>query len=286
MLKVLAVVSGVAVLGAAGTSYALTRPLSKAVGTETYDVAEATAGQLATVGDLTVFFGHQSVGGNMMEALPDVYAAAGVEAAAIVRGEEVPAGGGPVILHTNIGRNGDPLGKIAAFDAAIRGGLGDVVDVAVLKLCYVDIVVRTDVEEVFATYRDTMAALERDYPDVLFVYSTVPLTVELDGAVARAKARVKSLLGRASNSIHPEHNVAREQYNSMIRAQFADTGRLFDIAAVQATDADGVQQVRSYDGATMFAMEQYLASDPGHLNPRGAAIVASAFVAVIADAVG
>lgn len=285
MLKVLAVVSGVAVLGAAGTSYALTRPLSKAVGTETYDVAEATADQLATVGDLTVFFGHQSVGGNMMDALPEVYAAAGVTAPAIVRGEEVPAGRGPVMLHTNIGRNRDPLGKIAAFDAAIRGGLGDVVDAAVLKLCFVDFVEGTDAEAVFAAYRDTMAALERDYPDVVFVYTTVPLTIDMDGAIAVAKARVKSLLGRATSSFHPEHNVVREQYNAMIRAEYGATGRLFDIAAVQATNADGIQQVRSYDGATMFAMEEFLSSDPGHLNPQGGAIVASAFVAAIADAV-
>jgi hypothetical protein len=283
VFRLLASVGGVAVLGFAGTSYVLMRPMSSIVSTETYEVPAATASELETVAGLRVFFGHQSVGANMMAALPAVFAKAGVEAPEIGRSEELPAGTEPVFLHTNVGRNGDPLGKIAAFDSAIRSGIGESIDVALFKFCYVDFQQSTDVEKIFAAYSETMAALERDYPDVVFIYATAPLTIEL-GGVDRAKARVKNMLGRNS-SVGPENNVVREEFNARIREVYGGTGRLFDIAAVQSTAEDGSRPVRSHDGDTFFAMEEFLASDPGHLNPNGAAIVASSLMALIADAV-
>ena len=265
------------------SGYVLARPESKVLGSESYDVASATSDQLERVAGLRIFFGHQSVGGNILDAAPDVFAAAGVTAPEIVESEDPAAASGAVILHSFVGRNRDPLGKIAEFDRIMRSGMGDSVDVATLKLCYVDIREGDDINAVFEAYRDTMAALERDYPDVTFLYVTVPLTTEFGGPLERAKRRVKDILGR-DNLFVPAHNVAREEFNALIRAEFGDSGRLFDIAAVQSTGADGTRQIRSHAGSVYFAMEDLLASDPGHLNPDGGAIVASAFLATVADA--
>ena len=43
-----------------------------------------------------------------------------------------------------------------------------------MKFCSLDITSSTDVDAIFARYRDTMAALERDFPDVTFIHVTVP----------------------------------------------------------------------------------------------------------------
>jgi hypothetical protein len=279
---VLAAVGGVMVVGLV-SGYVLARPESKLLRTEAYDVASATPAQLERVANLRMFFGHQSVGGNILSATPDVFAAAGVAGPEIVESEDPAAAFGPVILHSSIGRNGDPLGKIAEFDRVIRSGMGDSVDVATFKLCYVDIRAGDDINTVFEAYRDTLSALERDYPDVTFLYVTVPLTTEFGGPLERAKRRVKDILGR-DNRFVPAHNVAREEFNALIRAEFGDSGRLFDIAAVQSTGVHGNRQVRSHAGSVYFAMEDVHASDPGHLNPDGGAIVASAFLATVADA--
>jgi hypothetical protein len=279
--KWIARVGSVVVAGLVG-GFVLARPDSKVVGMEPHVVASATAEQLKAVADLNVYFGHMSVGGNMVSAMPDVFAQAGVTAPEIVESTEA-VDAGPGFVHSHIGTNGDPLGKIAAFDKILRSGMGDAVDVAAFKLCYVDLHDGDDVDTIFDAYRDTMTALERDYPDVTFLYLTVPLTTEVDGPIERAKRRVKAVLGR-DNPVAPEHNVAREQLNSRIRAEYADSGRLFDIAAIQSTSADGTRRVRSHNGAEYFAMENFLASDPGHLNPDGGAIVASAFLAAISDA--
>lgn len=276
------VLAGAAAVGLGAGGFALTRPLSKVVGTEPHQPADASPRQLEVVAGLNVFFGHQSVGGNVIAALPQVFAAAGVAAPEIVNGDEVPSDGQPVFLHANVGRNRDPLGKLSAFDRFIRSGVGDAIDVGAFKLCYADIVEGSDIEQIFAAHRDTIAALQRDYPHMAFIVATVPLTVEPDDAVTVAKVRIKRLLDRQS-SVHPANNVARERYNAMIRAEYGRTGRLWDIAALQST-VDGNRRVRKYGGDILFAMEPLHASDPGHLNPNGAAVLGRALMALIADA--
>lgn len=273
-------IGGVAMVVVAGATamYILVRPTSNVAGVEPYTVSTASPTQLKQVAEMRVFFGHQSVGRNVLDAVPRVYAAAGLDAPDII--ESTDPVGGAAIQHAYTGRNGDPLGKLEAFDSAIRGGLGEVIDVAVFKFCYVDLHAGDDAEALFLAYRDTMLQLERDYPEVSFLYATIPLTTERD-AVGRAKDRVKRLLGRNVPYV-PGHNVAREQLNSLIRAEFGDSGRLWDIAAVQAAGADGVRERRTVDGSVFFAMDDGLASDPGHLNPAGAEIVAGTFLATIA----
>lgn len=195
-----------AVLGVAGfaIAYTLIRP-ERVIRNETYAVPVASTDQLAELARTRVFFAHQSVGRNLLDAIPAMYEEAGLAAPEIVESSEALPG--PGIQHVTIGQNGDPLGKIAEFDRLIRGGIGDQVDVAVFKFCYVDFHEGDDVTEVFTAYRDTMAQLEADYPDVTFVYATVPLTTErgpLGGSRAASAAgttSARSTTWCASNSM-------------------------------------------------------------------------------------
>lgn len=273
----LGVVSAVGLLGLAG--FLLARPESS-VG-ERYDVVPASPAQLGTVSELTIFFGHQSVGRNLLAALPQVYSAEGLVAPQVVESEEPLVG--PVFQHTNIHQNQDPLGKIAAFDRILRDGVADAVDVAVLKLCYVDFHEGDDIDHLFETYRSTLAALERDYPRVTFVHTTVPLTTDR-GVRGRAEDRINRLLGRGTR-LGVEHNVVREQYNAKLREVYGNSGQLFDLAAIQSTQPDGTRLKGSLGGQTFYSMAREHASDSGHLNPDGAAIAVSALLATIARAV-
>lgn len=259
-------------------SYTLIRPETTVVEEESYDTTTASRGQLTDVTKLRIFFGHQSVGQNIIDAIPGIYSAAGVSGPTIVESSTPQTMSGGYIEHAHIGTNGDPLGKVAEFDRIMRSGIANEVEVAAMKLCYVDFNGSTDVQEVFDGYRDTLAGLERDYPNVTFMHLTVPLTAERDWV-----KRVKSRLG-LSDYYSPYENVIREQFNAKIRAEYSDTGRLFDIAAAQST-VDGTRVLRSYGGANYYSMAEPLSSDLGHLNPEGAALVGSAFLASIAQAV-
>lgn len=209
-----------------------------------------------------MFFGHQSVG---QDVLDGVRRLAG-------QGEPVPA-----IRDAAIGDNEDPLGKIEDFEARVRGGIGDQVEVAMMKLCYIDIDAGTDVEALFETYRSTLSALERDYPAVTFVHVTVPLTTER-GPLSRLRARLGG-----SDRFGPAENLARERLNARIRDTYA-ADRLFDLAAVESTRPDGTRVRGSHAGSDYFALHDGYAADLGHLNAAGAEVAAAAWLRAVAAA--
>jgi len=246
------------------------------------NVASAIATEdLTAVARTGVFFGHFSVGMNVLEAVPGVYADHGVSAPPIEQGRAEPGPNGGFIAHQFIGEDVKPLLKLEDFDRTMRGGMGRQVDVALMKFCWVDISSTTDVDALFVRYRDTMAALERDFPNVTFIHVTVPLTTE-PGLFTELKTRLKTLLGR-SDLRGQGANVARERLNALIRGEYA--GRhLFDLAAIESTKPDGTRVSGRYDNQGYFALYDGYASDMGHLNAVGSKIAATAFLEAIAQA--
>ncbi len=221
---------------------------------------------IARASRVRVFFGHMSVGENILSGVTALSADRAAGAPQLVSFPlggplpEVPQTG--ALVHTGIGDNGDPLGKLANFDRLLRSGLGDRVDVAVLKFCYIDINAGTDVDALARAYRTTLDTLERDYPQVTFLHSTAPLMAAPSGL----KDTVKSWLGK-------DDNVARERYSALIRDAYP-ADRLFDIAAIEGTDPDGTRRPALYAGYT---------TDGGHLNEAASALVADEFLRLIAD---
>ena len=208
-----------------------------------------------------VFFGHRSVGTNVLDGLDEVYRTKGVAAPTVLEldvnapPEDLPEGG--LMLHGRIGDNGNPRQKLANFDTAMRAGVGDVVDVALLKFCYEDIKYTTDVDRLFADYRATLDTLERDYPQVRFLHATAPLTVGPDGV----KDVIKVLVGRA-------HNTAPQRYNELLRAAWGPEG-LFALAAVE---------VAGPNGEVAAGLSPGYSSDGSHLNESGSARAAVALI--------
>lgn len=230
---------------------------------------------LERVSRTRVFFGHQSVGANVLDAVPAVFAAHGMQPPPTVASRSRPPGPDGSIVHALIGENEKPLVKIADFDSIMRGGMAEQVDVAMMKLCYIDIRADTDVEELFTAYRDTLTALQRDYPDVSFVAVTVPLTTEL-----RLRTRIKGLV-TGSDRFGPAENARRERLNALVRRAFSDACR-FDLAAVESTAPDGSRVRGSFEGDDYFSLHDGYASDLGHLTADGSRQTAAAWLRSVA----
>ena len=147
-----------------------------------------------------------------------------------------------------------------------------------MKFCYVDVDRTTNVDEVFAAYRSTMADLQRDYPNVTFVYATVPLTTD-PGLLSTLKSWVKGTSGSSQAD-----NVARERLNELIRHEYSGQ-HLFDLAAAESTAPDGGRASGTHDGRLYFRLYDGYASDPGHLNDDGARVAAAAWLRSVAQAV-
>ena len=273
LLSVTSCATGAA--GAAGTAtgkgkHMTSQPRAAATAVLTTD--------LATAARARVFFGHQSVGMNILEAVPGVYTAHGMAAPLIEEGATRPGAGGGFIDHAFIGENENPVLKIQDFAAKLRSGLGQRVDVAMMKFCYVDVTSGTDVTALFRTYRATMAALQQEFPKVTFVYVTVPLTTE-PGLLSKVKSKLTGSGGAAAD------NAARQRLNELIRQQYAGD-HLFDLAAAESTAPDGTRVAGTYDGQRYYALYPGYASDEGHLNATGARVVATAWLQAIARAAG
>ena len=239
--------------------------------------AEVSVADLQKVARTRVFFGHQSVGNNILDGVPAVFSAAGVQPPSIEQRRDAPGGSGGFIVHSLIGENTKPLGKIKDFDAVLRGGLAQHVDVAVMKLCYVDITPSTDVDALFTAYRDTIAALEKDFPDVTFIKATVPLTTKPTN-VERLKLWLKDNDGYGAAA-----NATRERLNELIRKEYQGK-HLFDVAAVESTASDGSRVSGRHEDQPYFALADGYAADPGHLNADGSRRVATAWLTAVANA--
>lgn len=234
-----------------------------------------TATELASFSDRKIFFGHQSVGMNIIDGLQATYSPSGRPTLTVVESRTAPARTGGYLAHAPMGVNGDPIGKFADFTTVMNGSMGKAVDVAMLKLCYVDVTAQTDVDALFKKYSAMMAQLEAAHPDVTFIYTTVPLTTDRGW-----KQKVKSWLGR-DDQMGPADNAARERYNQLVRKQYSQTGRFFDIAAVEST-MDSAPAERKRDGVPYYVLNNGLAADPGHLNGVGSRAAAAEFVSVVA----
>lgn len=230
------------------------------------------AAELDAFAHTRFFFGHQSVGSDVLGGIAALYANRAT-APRIVETREALPDPDPCCAHAHVGANGDPHAKLEDFAAIVNGPLAGRIDAALLKLCYADVTAASDVERLFGHYATTMDALQAGHPGTVFLYSTVPVTTDRS-----AKSRLKAALGR-DNGMGPADNLARRRYNDLIRERFAATGRLFDIAAVTAApDRPG----RRHRGQRYAVLDGRLARDAGHLNDPGAAAVAAALVRVVA----
>lgn len=241
---------------------------------------EIAATQLDALAETSVLFGHQSVGANILDGVAGVYADAGRTAPGIVEAAAAAENAAPTdasIVHAFVGVNGDPLGKFAAFRDLVDGPAGEAASIAIVKLCYTDITASTDAASVFDEYTALMADLEARHPDITFLYATVPLTTDRSW-----RANIKAFFG-SDDQMGPADNRVRAQYNALIRAEYGDSGRLFDIAAVEST-MSAEPAVRSQDGETYHVLNAALSADAGHLSELGARVAAAELIRIIAGA--
>jgi hypothetical protein len=245
---------------------------------ETFPAAttdEPTTGELVAVARTRVFFGHQSVGTDLLAGVDKIFRTRGVPAPPVQRNRLAPDTPAGAIVHSFLGRNDDPRSKVEDFAARLRAGVAEEVEIAMMKFCYIDIRADSDVDTVFTSYRDTMTALERDYPQVRFVACTVPLMTE-----PLLTTRIKSAL-TGSTRFGPAENAARERLNTLIREFYPDR-HLFDIAAVESTGPDGTRVSGDTNGERYFALHRDYARDNGHPNTEGSRRMAAVWLKLVA----
>jgi hypothetical protein len=224
-----------------------------------------------------VWFGHQSVGGNIVQGIADLVAggAAPIEAPVQVNATDtvLPRG----FSHGANGQNMDPKSKMEAFARFVGEALHGEVDIAFFKFCYVDIDQSTDVAALAAAYRKTIAALSEQHPRVKFVHVTCPLTA----VTPRWRAGLKRMLGRPEPGF--EVNRAREQFNRLLREAYRGREAVFDLALLESTQPDGSHSTFRHAGETWPALVPAYSHDGRHLNQDGRRWAAANLLATLTE---
>lgn len=205
----------------------------------------------------TFYFEHASVGSNMVAGLQTLHdtnasfyrlttSAVGAPPSTTVAGT----------VYENARGNPGWEAKVDNFAARITAS--DIsTTFALNKFCWID------ESADWATYRDSMVALEKTNPGTRFVYMTMPLNT-----------------GTGSD------NVLRNQFNNALRTWAAKNDKiLFDIADIEAYDGSGNLTTFDYSGTQYQQLSaDWATNDGGHLNELGQAHAALGFYALAAEA--
>lgn len=225
-------------------------------------LADVTPRAWARLNGKTIFFGHQSVGYNLVRGLQDLRANYKSLTLSIVETKDANKITSPMLAHAAVGRNRDPQAKIAEFQELLEGGLGEKVNIAFFKFCYIDMNKTSDPEAILAAYSKAMDTLKSRFPRIAFVHVTVPLCAPEKGL----KEGIKRLLGRSPTW---DDNQVRARYNSLLRQRYAGKEPLFDLALYETLDSEGLRRYSLRKGHEVPVLVPAYTDDGGHLNPTG-----------------
>lgn len=237
---------------------------------------EPSAADWAALAATRVYFGHQSVGENVLDGVRELVATGRAPALSIVRSRAPRSVAGPALVEFPIGENGDPESKARDF-LDVLGQTGDSArGIALFKYCFLDVTAATDVPRLFARHREHVRELRASHPELTVVHVTAPLTVD----EPPSKRLVKQLLGRPTSR---DANRRRNELNALLRAEYRDEP-LFDLARVESTRPDGSRSFFVARGDTVYTLAPELTDDGGHLNALGRRAAAAELLRVLARA--
>ncbi len=205
-----------------------------------------------------IFFGHQSVGSNILNGIASITSEIPNIQLNIKETKDPNDFSIPIFAHSKVGKNMDPISKCDDFKRIMKNGIGDKVDIAFFKFCYVDIDSHTDIQLLFKYYSQTLSQLQNDYPKVKFIHTTVPLKSNSAGF----KTAIKKLLDRPMDN----GNIKRNQYNQLVREAYGQQNTIFDLAYYESA----YQDVKMNQSSVL--LPEYT-SDGGHLNDIGSRII-------------
>jgi len=209
------------------------------------------------IAQLNWYFAHASVGDNMMEGIAELRASdkSLYSLQSVSASNTPPAATQPCSIYEHNRGNPGWKAKFDTFEACVRGGWHSPrVNIAMNKLCFID------QGASFKYYVHSMTNLEAEFPQTVFVYTTIPLTTTADG-----------------------DNFLRNAFNDRLRDWARQNGRvLFDLADIEAHDSAGSPCTFSYRNRTCQRLCDSYTTDGGHLNPASRQLVARGFYALAA----
>ena len=245
----------------------------------TYDnLKDVPASSWKALSEKKIYFGHQSVGFNIMDGVADLMKEYPDIKLNIVETKEASKFNKGVFAHSRVGENVDPSGKINDFKKIIESGIGRRADAVALKFCYVDMTGQTDIESLLQQYIDSVDKIKKKYPGVTIIHFTEPLTM----SKTTWKTWIKKMMGKKDLWEYND-NIKRNQYNALLLEKYQGREPILDIAKIESTYPDGKRESFTVDGNIYHSMVPDYTRDGGHLNEIGRRKVAEAFLLLLTN---
>jgi hypothetical protein len=230
-----------------------------------------------------IFFGHQSVGFNIIDGIIDIINERDYIELNIIESCEQSVFDRPVFAHSQVGMNTKPFSKIKRFEEIMNSGLGSKVDIAFFKFCYVDIMKDSDPREIFDGYSAAIKKLKNQYPETTFLHVTVPIRSAPMSIKKILKQSVKLIIGKPGIM---EDNMVRQCYNKLLTTAYSETEPLFDLALIESVNTSGFCCYISKGMENVCVMSPEYTKDGGHLNILGRWKVAEQLLIILAELSG
>jgi hypothetical protein len=215
---------------------------------------------------LNFFFVHASVGGNILDGMNALHSANPTRyRLGVVSSSATPPTKAAKGRIYGLDR-GNPSWKekVDGFAGYLAGGWAAKVNVAINKFCFIDPTATVQYYAVSNARKTAMSQLEAEYPNIKFVYVTIPLTTGADA-----------------------DNVKRNNFNTTLRKWARANGKvLLDLADIEAWSPAGKQATFASGGKTCQKLDSGYAADEGHLNITGSKREAMAWYALAAGLLG
>lgn len=240
----------------------------------------------------TVFFGHKSVGENILSGVKEIIGTLNTQVSVV----EIDDGLVPenlekgAIAHFKIGENRKPKLKIDEFERLLDKNKSRDIDIALFKFCYVDITEQTDVRGLFQYYKEKMKAIVERHPGIAIGHVTVPLEWKKVPYLYWIKIFLsanwdykKYLITHMGNIWRTKSNVKRNEFNKMLREEYGGKEPIFDLAYHESTLPDGQRVWFEHKGERYHSLSEKYTSDGGHLNALGRERLAKELLNFLAD---
>jgi len=217
---------------------------------------------LETLGRSKIYFGHHSVGDNILEGLRSLAREAGVELS---------------ITEERVGENNKPLAKFDDFAKHAESPASAGEQLMLMKLCYVDFTPDSDADALVKAYAAAVERVRKARPAVKIVHVTPPLCTR----PSDLKSKLKRMTG--SSVWEDQCNARRVEFREKLLARFAGEPVL-DLGLLESTCPDGTREMHEVGGKQVPMLWPGYSNDGGHLNEAGKLLAASAFTHVVAGA--
>ena len=241
------------------------------------EISSITQGQWESLSYKFIYFGHQSVGSNIMEGVHSVIENnPSIKINIVKYNKDLVIENPSFVDNKNLGKNNDPESKINQFVSDVSKNK---YDIAFMKFCFDDIFSTTDIYDLFEKYKTKMEFVRSKSEDLVVVHFTVPLLVKTEPTL---KSKIKGLLGMGGGYFDNSHNVARNKFNQLLIEEYGGREPIFDLAKHESTYLDGEREAFEADGKTYYSLVPEYTNDRAHLNEKGREYVAKKLLSFLA----